>query len=424
MKTAWVGRTLPSGLRVRASLGSTPDGDLFSATYPTGLEVALLIPRHRRDCPGESVVLDGIRERTRAAMEIKHPNVAEVYASGETDDGWLYVVLELLAGEPVSVRLAEREAIPVTEAVEIVRQACAGMQAAHAHGIVHGNLSPQCLLLLSAAYGPPRVKVSGFSLTAPPRGGALTDQEKATEGARFASPERLAGQAPDTRSDIFSLGAILHELLSGTPPSAGPLADAVPRSLRPVLGRALATGPPDRYQSMSEFAAALDGAAETLDRVTRFQGKRRRIIQTAAAVLAVATGFGVVHRSYGGADSMRPQAPFPETGRAVVGERDRMTELRESPRGPQPPRRPGTPRQAPNGSKPPRGGPLSPSPLTVDTNVSPFRRSHPWAAVPGGRYYYRSSCPAVLRLPELVFFATEAEARAQGFDASDIPGCH
>ena len=136
-KPTWLGRTLPSGLRVVASLGETVDGAFFSAVYPTGLEVALLVPRYSRDQATDSVVLERVRERILKAIEIKHTNVAGVYATGETTDGSLYIVLERLIGEPLSAILAARGTLPLAEALNLCLQACAGLQAAHALG--HGR---------------------------------------------------------------------------------------------------------------------------------------------------------------------------------------------------------------------------------------------------------------------------------------------
>jgi Serine/threonine protein kinase len=164
----WVGRVLPSGLRVLASLGETPDGTLYSATYPTGLQVVLLILRYRRDRVGEAAVLANIRERVLQAIELQHPNVAGVYATGETADGADYIVLESLVGEPMSEMLASGGSVSLPEAIDLCRQACAGLQAAHAHGIVHGKLSPGSIVLARASGGIFTVKLAGFRMTPSP----------------------------------------------------------------------------------------------------------------------------------------------------------------------------------------------------------------------------------------------------------------
>ncbi len=146
--TDLVGRTLPSGVRVLAHLGESAEGCLYSAESPTGLEVGLLISRPgygRTPSDGPDLaerVRQRVRqERIRQVMQIKHPNVIEIYETGETSDGSFYIVHELPAGELLSTILAARGPRPVQEAVQLCLQVSAGLQAAHSLGIVHGNVS-------------------------------------------------------------------------------------------------------------------------------------------------------------------------------------------------------------------------------------------------------------------------------------------
>ncbi len=442
----WVGRTFPSGLTVHDSLGETPDGELFAATYPTGLEVVLLIPRYRRDRLADAVALAEIRERVLHAIDLKHPNVAEVYATGETADGWLYIVLESLDGEPMSRMIATRGTIPVPEAVDLTRQACGGLQAAHALGIVHGNLSPYSLLIVRELDGRPRVKVSGFSLTPSPPGRAADTLEKAGPDPRYASPERLEGRTPDPRSDVYSLGAVLHHLVAGVPPGPAVPAASVSSTMRTILSQALARAPLERFQSMHDFADALERAGHGLDRPGNRWAGRRWYGVAAAVILVAAVGYGLLRRSDGRLGIGPAQQGVQESGRMVVADRDSAPRLVEPKRKarPSPPRvaippAPEAAARAPartHSMAPaavPRPTPPAPpdsntvvsraTPDSAPTKVSPFRRSHPWAAAPGGKYYYRSSCPAALRRPDLIFFTTEAEARAQGFLPGPVAGC-
>jgi len=419
----WVGRVLPSGLRVLGSLGETPDGTLYSATYPTGLQVVLLILRYRRDRVGEAAVLANIRERVLQAIELQHPNVAGVYATGETADGADYIVLESLAGEPMSEMLASGGSVSVPEAIDLCRQACAGLQAAHAHGIVHGKLSPGSIVLVRASGGTFTVKLAGFRMTPSP------SEENVKSGAaepyaKYASPERLEGQTPDARSDVYSLGAVLHHLVAGALPGTGSVASTVPQVLRSVLTKALAKAPLRRFQSMSEFAAALERSSETLRRPRRARAGRRVALGAAAAVLVAAGGIALFWSSRDRTTRAGTQVGIQETGRTVVVERDSAPHPRatvSAARPAPPPERPlttplATPRPRPTPSPPARDS--APPP-----RVSPFLRSHPWAAAPAGRYYYRSTCPAALELRDLLLFATEDEARAKGFVPSPIPEC-
>ena len=432
-KPTWLGRTLPSGLRVVASLGETVDGAFFSAVYPTGLEVALLVPRYSRDQATDSVVLERVRERILKAIEIKHTNVAGVYATGETTDGSLYIVLERLIGEPLSAILAARGTLPLAEALNLCLQACAGLQAAHALGIVHGNLSPNGLLVGRAADGRPVLKIIGFRLdpSHPP-------QEPGPPGrpdtsAQYASPERLAGQVADERADVFSLGAVLNHMIAGLPPTLGEVADSLPPNVRPVLTMALAEIPLYRFQSMAELAAAIEPIEQALSRAGNTWTRRPLMRGAAAVSLAATLGLGVWVARH------RPIASGPtpislEAGEAAGVDRDSAVSapatIQVAPSPPPPP--PVRARDTSSAARPAPAAAAAPAPPPVaivedslnGPKVSPFRQSHPWAAAPGGRYYYRSSCPEALRLPDLVFFKSESEARENGFVPTPIPGCN
>jgi eukaryotic-like serine/threonine-protein kinase len=420
----WVGRVLPSGLRVLAGLGETADGTLYSAAYPTGLQVVLLILRYRRDRVEDAVVLASIRNRVLQAIELKHPNVAGVYATGETADGSVYIVLEPLVGEPMSEMLAARQRVPVPEAMDLCLQACAGLQAAHALGIVHGKLSPSSVLLVRGSGGQLGVKLVGFKMTPTPEEEDLKQQSGVHGYAKYAGPERLEGQAADQRSDVYSVAALLHHLIAGAPPANGSVARTIPRSLRPVLGKALAKDPSRRFQSIAEFAAGLDGASEALRQPASARAGWPVALAGAAVTLIAAAGLGLLLNSRGRATQSRTEAAVQETGRTVVVDREPAPPARPGGPAARPPRAPDRPRSPkPSTARPQRElrAPITDS--ASRPKISPFRQSHPWAAVPGGRYYYRSSCPAALSMRDLIFFSTEDEARARGFVLTPMSEC-
>jgi D-alanyl-D-alanine dipeptidase len=246
-----VGQTLRAGLQVRERLAETPLGELYRAEYPSGVEVAIL---SLRAAAIDSDGLDALRERLSQAIQIQHPNVAAIYDLNETPDGLMYVVAECLEGELLSETLARRGALPLEEALEIFRQAAAGLQAAHAAGSIHGSLSPETILL-SPGVGRTLVKLVGFAQESP--AAAHSDPLAGSRGcADYASPERLTGLKTDERSEVYSLGAVLHHLLTGAPPSRPSNGGHVPKNIIPVLARALAPSPDRRYQTVAEFEAA------------------------------------------------------------------------------------------------------------------------------------------------------------------------
>ncbi len=252
-----VGRTLRAGLRVRERLADTPLGELYRAEYPSGVQVAVLL---LGTAATDSVALAALRQRLCQAIQIQHPNVAGIYDVNETPDGLIYVVAECLGGELLLETLARRGALPQGEALDVFLQVAAGLQAAHSARSVHGNLSPETILL-SPTGGSTLVKLIGFSQE------SLMAQQsdppvKGKGSAEYASPERLAGRKTDERSDVYSLGAVLHHLLTGVPPPRASEGGRVPDPIRPVLARALAPSPARRYQTVAEFVAALATPAE------------------------------------------------------------------------------------------------------------------------------------------------------------------
>jgi D-alanyl-D-alanine dipeptidase len=249
-----VGRTLRGGIRVRELLEDTPVCRHYRAEYPTGLEVSVLIL-------GSSAELALRRPSLQPAIQIQHPNVAAIHDLNETHDGLVYAVAERLTGTFLSVTLVLRGALPLQEALDVCLQAAAGLQAAHDLGWVHGSLSPYTILLAQTVGGRPLVKLIGFAHEFPLR---QSEAESSIEGGGYASPEQIAGHPPDERSDVFSLGAVLHHLLTGAPPTPGSRGGRVPKAMRAVLNRALAPSPARRFQTIAEFAAALAPSYEEL----------------------------------------------------------------------------------------------------------------------------------------------------------------
>jgi len=417
-----VGRTLRDGIRVQEKLKETPPGALYRAEDSNGLEVAVLIlPTGSTD----SVTLAHLRNRYRRAIEIRHPNVAAVHAVGETTDGLTYVVAECLAGELLSTVLAKRGVLSTGEALDIFLQAAAGLQAAHDVRWVHGNLSPNTILLSQTVGGYPIVKLIGFTQdlllpgeTRPPEPGPVTD---------FASPERLSGQPPDQRSDVFSLGAVLYALLTGGPPTAAANDDRIPESLQAALDRALYPLPSGRFRTVAEFAAAITVIQDAPGEVAISGRTRSRAVEyrSAAALVAIAAGLWLlvsVRPQAAGAPArvsresgtvpvaqVRPTPPFARRHSSQVrGELVRHDSAAARIPAASAVRRPDTAATRDSASIP---------------RVSPFLRAHPWAAVPGQRFYYRSSCPVALQSRDLLYFESQAEARKAGYVPSDIPDC-
>ncbi|HZN99111.1 MAG TPA: serine/threonine-protein kinase, partial [Gemmatimonadales bacterium] len=238
-----MGRTLRGGILVRERLRDTPLGPLYRAEYSTGLPVAVVLLGSTSD-DSDALVL--LRQRCHDAIQIQHPNVAAIHELSETDDGLVYVVAEFLTGESLSETLARRGAVPLSEAVDLCLQAAGGLQAAHELGWVHGRLSPDTILLTRTVGDRPLVKLIGFSPESLRRRSDAQPPIEEGVSPQYASPERIAGHPLDERADVYSLGAVLHHLLTGVPPTVG---GAAPEGMRAVLVRALDPSPARRFQT-------------------------------------------------------------------------------------------------------------------------------------------------------------------------------
>jgi D-alanyl-D-alanine dipeptidase len=432
-ESALVGRTLRAGIRVRARLGETPVGPLYRAEYPTGLEVAVLL---LGSTFADSTTLAILRQRFRHAIQIQHPNVAAIHELSETHAGLVYVVAECLTGELLSETLARRGALPLAEALDLWLQAAAGLQAAHQVLWIHGNLSPDALLLTQPGAARPRVKLIGFTQESVLRPTGSDRPAQQEESIDYASPERLAGHAPDERSDVFSLGAVLYHLLTGVPPTLASEGPRIPEALRAVLNRALAAAPARRFQTVAEFAAAVappaEEAAAVIPAPVRARGSGAVALGAGAlALVAVATGLWLLWGTQRPPADAAARTRLQESGSVAAVEPDSASASARSPAAGRPADsgRVALVRRDPAAARIPAHSRLRRPDSTARTDsvpgsrISPFRRSHPWVAVAGERFYYRSNCPVALQSRDLLYFTSEQEARASGFVPTLVPGC-
>jgi serine/threonine-protein kinase len=232
------------------------------------------------------VLADGLRDddpfrrrflrEARLAARLSHPNVVRVYDVGEAD-GRPYIVMEYVPGETVADLLARRGRVVPAEAVEIAAQACEGLQHAHDHGLVHRDVKPQNLLVREDGC----VKLADLGIARAAESTHLTQHGTILGTAAYLSPEQAAGEEVTPAADVYSLGAVLYELLTGRPPyqlsSLAELAErqaageivpprdlqpGVPERLEAVVMRCLARDPRFRPGSAAEVAAELRAALD------------------------------------------------------------------------------------------------------------------------------------------------------------------
>jgi serine/threonine-protein kinase len=236
---------------------------------------------------------------------LSHPHILPLFDSGEMD-GLLYYVMPYVEGESLRDRLNRETQLPVDEAVQIAREVTDALAHAHGQGVIHRDIKPENILLggghaLVADFGIARVL--GQAGNAP-----LTDAGMAIGTAAYMSPEQAtAADHIDGRSDVYSLGCVMYEMLAGEPPFTGPTAHAIiaralTDTLRPihtiraavspaldaVISRALARTPADRYASAAAFGSALQVAAAAPSAGARsgnlFRGLARRPLFTVLLV--------------------------------------------------------------------------------------------------------------------------------------------
>jgi serine/threonine protein kinase/tetratricopeptide (TPR) repeat protein len=269
---------------VVSKIGSGGMGVVYKAHDPRlGRHVAvkLLAPDRTRDDLEKERFVD----EARAASSLDHVNICTIHEISETEDGQLYLVMAYYDGETVGQRL-RRGAIDLQAAIDITVQAAAGLAEAHAAGIVHRDIKPENLLITRSGV----VKILDFGLA------KLTGMEVATHRTgevsgtvAYMSPEQVSGQSLDQRTDIWSLAVVLYELLVGRRPFHGdnllalsraiaydqPSASVAgrlnaPPEIEPVIARALAKSPADRYQRVADFAADLRTVATDAGLDVRF----------------------------------------------------------------------------------------------------------------------------------------------------------
>jgi len=218
-----------------------------------------LLPRDFATEPG---VRTALFERARSVVTLSHPNVTALFDVGE-HEGCVYLVFEFLKGQSLRAEMAGRP-MNVRRAVELAIQMADAVADAHAAGFIHGGLSPDSIVVTAKGH----VKVPALELAA--YGGF--DHEAADIRLRdYDSPEEARGQPADERSDIYSVGAVLFEMLTTRRPlhrgAAAPSVSNrhVPQELDEAALKAIAPNPVSRFQSAATFAAELRSVAAILD---------------------------------------------------------------------------------------------------------------------------------------------------------------
>jgi serine/threonine protein kinase len=268
----FTGRVVDGRYQILRKVGEGGMGTVYAGEHVgigKAVAVKILHPAYSR----QQDLVERFRREARAASRIGHPNIIDVTDFGATEDGCAYFVMELLDGIDLADVLSHERRLETTRAAEITVQICRALEAAHAAGVIHRDLKPENVFLVGRDGKADFVKVLDFGIARSLGRSSrrLTNPGIAMGTPEYMAPEQASGGAADRRTDIYSVGALLYEMLTGTPPFAGTvdglarrltelppppheIRPEVPEELGRVVLRALAPDPERRYQAMREMA--------------------------------------------------------------------------------------------------------------------------------------------------------------------------
>jgi eukaryotic-like serine/threonine-protein kinase len=220
----------------------------------------------------DKVAADRFRNEIFAAYGVSHPNVVRVYEYARDDD-FMALTMEYVDGGDLADRLESADPVPLTEVIEILRQICSGLQAIHDAELVHRNLKPENILLTKEG----QVKIADFCIAQAVPGPKLTDHGGVVGTIDYVSPEFMLNSSIDSRSDIYSVGCIAYEMITGQspfcgdsvyatmtkrlkkePPAPSSIRQDCPKELDQTVLKAMARNPDERYQSAAALREYLE----------------------------------------------------------------------------------------------------------------------------------------------------------------------
>ena len=285
---AYLGQVFDGRYRIETKLGSGGSGTVYAATQLTiDRPVALKVLRRRAD---EELSIKRFYREARAAGLLTHANTVRLYDCGCTDDGTLYMVTERLHGETLADRLQQSGPLPPGRAAAIARAVLDSLGEAHRHGLIHRDIKPDNVFLVQGPDGGEVVKVLDFGMVKLVQGtdgyGRLTQPGTVGGTPAYMSPENVLSKPLDSRADLYSVGVMLYQMLTGRLPfqrdvvldlllahardPVPPMENAgtaVPEALASLVMKCLAKAPADRPATAEALREALDRAVQGLPEV-------------------------------------------------------------------------------------------------------------------------------------------------------------
>ncbi len=334
-----VGRVIADRYRVVSLLGEGGMGRVYLAEQKMGtatrkVAIKTLHPELSRDAQ----LVQRFHRECETVISLSHPNTVQFYDFGELPDKTLYIVMEFIEGESLA-HVLERGPLEPSRVDRILVQICGSLQEAHDHGIVHRDLKPENILLTRRGGQNDFVKVLDFGIAKrseaeDEKSQKLTKQGMVLGTPPYMSPEQFAGKALDARSDIYSLGVVTYEMLTGklpfeaatpwewatkhltsppTPFEQHPVAATLPEHKKQAVLRALAKNPEQRFATVTEFMQAFTGIgdAESAWALVTHLGARQTGASQQPPTVPPGAPRGPAHTP-----SPMPQAPAWNTGPA------------------------------------------------------------------------------------------------------------
>ena len=301
------------GYRVEELIGRGGMGEVYRAydgRLDRNVALKILAPRYADD----DVFRERLLRESRLAASLDHPNVVPVYDAGEEDAGF-YLAMRYVEGADLRAVLRREGALSHARAIEIASQVGGALDAAHTKGLVHRDVKPSNVLIDERGH----CYLADFGLTQ-----SVADRGQATDGSLlgtldYVAPEQIRGDDVDGRADVYALGCMLYECLTGEVPfrrpsevatlyahleEEPPSASAHRSGLRPaidvVLERAMAKEPDERHSTCAELVADASAAL-----IARRPGRRRVLVVATIAAAAVAVGIGVLLTRGGGSTAIK-----------------------------------------------------------------------------------------------------------------------
>lgn len=280
-----LGRVIDGRFRVDAPIARGGMGKVYRATQvPLGREIALKVLHPTYSGDQDPEFHKRFFREASIASKLTHPHTVTIFDYGRTDDDVYYIAMELLEGVTLRQAIRREAPFPAARALHVARQVCRSLREAHAMGVIHRDLKPANVFLLQTGDEPDYVKVLDFGLV---KDMADQDEDLTETGLfmgspKYMPPEQIRGDAVDARADLYSLGVILFEMLTGAVPfdrsssmhtlmahvhdaapamrDANPAAEVTPL-LEEIVQGCLAKRPDDRFSGMDDLLVALKHAS-------------------------------------------------------------------------------------------------------------------------------------------------------------------